>query len=304
MIKNYTYVIALFIGILVTSCGNGDLADAYGNFESTSITVSAKGSGELLALAIEEGQTITANERVGLIDTTQLHLEKLQLEAQIAALDLKLQEAAPDIAILLEDKQNLTRERDRTMRLVEQKAATQQQLDDYNGQIEVIDQRINSTRRTIGIANRGVLAERKPMEAQIALVEKQLRDCHIINPITGTVLTKFSEPNELMSVGSPLYRVANLDEMKLRAYTSATLLQDVKLNDEVTVRIDEGEKGFKEIPGTITWIANEAEFTPKTIQTKEERVNLVYALEVTVKNDGTIKIGMPGEVLFTNGGTQ
>ena len=294
------YYLLSIIVIVCAACNNGEKSDAYGNFEATSITVSAKGSGELMMFNVEEGQQLDANQPVGLIDTAQLHLEKLRLQAQMEALDLKLQEAAPEIAVLVKDRSNLIRERDRTERLLKKKAATQQQLDDFNGKIEVINQRIEATRRTINIANRGILAERKPLEAQIALVEKQLRDYRIINPISGTVLTKFAEPNELVSQGSPLYKIANLDEMKLRAYTSAALLQNVKLNDEVTVLIDQGEDDYRELTGTISWIASDAEFTPKTIETKEERVNLVYAIEVKVRNDGALKIGMPGEVVFNS----
>ena len=294
------YYLLGIIVVVLTGCNNGEKSDAYGNFEATSITVSAKGSGELITFSVEEGQQLEANQAVGLIDTTQLHLEKLRLLAQMEALDLKLQEAAPEVAVMVKDRSNLIRERDRTERLLKEKAATQQQLDDFNGKIDVINQRIEATRRTINIANRGILAERKPLEAQIALVEKQLRDYRINNPISGTVLTKFAEPNELVNQGSPLYKVANLDEMKLKAYTSATLLQNVKLNDKVTVLIDKGEEDYEELSGTISWIASDAEFTPKTIETKEERVNLVYAIEVKVRNDGTLKIGMPGEVVFNS----
>ncbi|MEO0332384.1 MAG: HlyD family efflux transporter periplasmic adaptor subunit, partial [Bacteroidota bacterium] len=250
------YYLLGIIAVFLTSCDNGEKSDAYGNFEATSITVSAKGSGELITFNVEEGQQLKANQPVGLIDTAQLHLEKLRLQAQIEALDLKLQESAPEVAVLVKDRSNLTRERDRTERLLKEKAATQQQLDDFNGKIDVINQRIEATRRTINIANRGILAERKPLEAQIALVEKQLRDYRIINPISGTVLTKFAEPSELVNQGSPLYKVANLDEMKLKAYTSATLLQNVKLNDKVTVLIDKGEEDYEELSGTISWIAS------------------------------------------------
>lgn len=290
--------LSLFGLVLLCSCGNGEIADAYGNFEATSVTISAMGNGELVFLNVEEGQKLNADQKVGLIDTAQIHLERVRLMAQLQALDLKLQEAAPEVAILVRDKSNLIRERDRTERLLEQKAATQQQLDDYNGKIDLVEQRINSTKRNITIANRGILAERKPLEAQIALVQKQIQDHKVLNPISGTVLTKFAEAHELVGTGTPLYKVANLDEMKLRAYTSATLLQDVRIQDEVVVRVDEGEDDFKQLNGIISWIASEAEFTPKTIQTKEERVNLVYALDVKVKNDGTLKIGMPGEVIF------
>jgi len=292
------------LGLLLTSCGNGDKSDAYGNFEAPSVTVSAKGSGELLQFNVEEGDRIEAKQHLGLIDTTQLYLEKVRLQAQLNALGQRTQEAGPEIAILQADLKNLQRERDRTQRLFDQKAATQQQLDDYEGRIKVVKQQIASTRRSVGVANRGVFSESEPLKAQIKLIEKQINDCKIINPLKGTVLTTFAEPNELVDNGSPLYKVANLETLKLKAYTSATLLQNVKLNDKVTVLVDKGEDDYKTLDGTITWIASEAEFTPKTIETKEERVNLVYAIEVSVKNDGYLKIGMPGEVNFNTNTTE
>ncbi|WP_299361553.1 HlyD family efflux transporter periplasmic adaptor subunit [Winogradskyella sp.] len=290
----------IIISITVSSCGNGNGSDAYGNFEATTITVSAKGSGELEQFNVSEGDILKKGKIVGIIDTTQMHLEKLQLIARLEALDLKLQEAAPEIAILLKRKSNLTRERNRTKNLLDKKAATQKQLDDFNGEIDVVNQQIASTQRSINISNRSILSERKPLEAQIAAIENIIADHTVSNPINGTVITTFVEPSELVSQGTPLYKVANLDTLTLRAYTSALLLQDVKLNDTVTVLIDEGEDNYKELDGKISWIASESEFTPKTIQTKEERVNLVYAIDVEVKNDGALKIGMPGEVKFSS----
>lgn len=284
----------------MAACNNNHKSDAYGNFEATTITVSAKGNGELLQLSIDEGHHVNANTLIGVIDTTQLYLEKMKLLARMEALDEKLQEAAPEVAVLLEDRSNLIRERNRTERLLKQKAATQQQLDDYNGKIDLVNQQINATKRNVNVANRGILSERKPLQAEIALIDKQINDHLIVNPITGTVLTKFAEPNELVNHGSPLYKIANLEELKLRAYTSATILQKVKLNDKVTVLVDDGEEDYHRLNGTVSWIASEAEFTPKTIETKEERVSLVYALEVKVQNDGYLKIGMPGEVLFNS----
>ncbi|WP_299213354.1 HlyD family efflux transporter periplasmic adaptor subunit [uncultured Aquimarina sp.] len=297
---NIHFIKYIILSLFITACGNGEKSDAYGSFEATTITVSAKGSGELLKFNIEEGQKLNANTVVGAIDTLQLHLEKLKTQATIEALDGKLQEAAPEVAILLKDRSNLIRERDRTERLFKEKAATAKQLDDYNGKIDLINQQINSTRRNVGVANRAVLSERKPLQAQVALINQQINDHIISNPISGTVLTKFVEPNELVNQGAPLYKIANLDELTLKAYTSANLLQDVKLNDTVKVLIDDDKDGYKELSGTISWIASEAEFTPKTIETKEERVNLVYAIEVKVKNNGTLKIGMPGEIEFNH----
>lgn len=293
-----TLIIPILISVFLTSCGDDDRFDAYGNFEATTVTVSAKGNGELLKFDIEEGEDIALSENVGLIDTLQLYLEKQKLYAQISSLGQKLQESAPEVAVLLEEQSNLIRERDRTQRLVAQMAATQQQLDDYNGKVDKIAQQINSTKRQVGIANRGILAEREPLLAQIALINKQISDNTILNPLKGTVLVKFAEPGELVNSGTPLYKIADLEKIKLHAYTSATLLQNVTLGDTVNVLIDHGQDDYRKLKGTISFIASEAEFTPKTIQTKEERVNLVYAIEVVVENDGTLKIGMPGEVVF------
>ncbi|MDO5972974.1 HlyD family secretion protein [Flavivirga jejuensis] len=293
-------ITAIFVVVLLLSCGNSEKSDAYGNFEATSVTISAKGNGELLQFNIKEGMKLQKGINVGLIDTTQLHLEKLQVIAKLEALDFKLQEAAPEIAILLKRKSNLDRERNRTQNLVAKKAATQKQLDDYNGEIEVVDQQISSTTRQINIANRSILSERKPLEAQIAILRNKINDHEINNPIEGTVLSTFVEVAELVNQGRPLYKIANLNTLKLKAYTSALLLQKVKLNDKVTVLIDSDEDSYTELEGTVTWIADEAEFTPKSIETKEERVNLVYALDVEVKNDGLLKIGMPAEVIFSN----
>ncbi|MEI6864690.1 HlyD family efflux transporter periplasmic adaptor subunit [Flavicella sp.] len=284
--------------ILLFSCGNGEKSDAYGNFEATTITVSAKGNGELEQFNIKEGMILQKGINIGLIDTTQLYLEKLEIIAKLESLDLKLQEAAPEIAVLLKRKSNLDRERNRTKNLVAKKAATQKQLDDYNGEIDVVNQQINSTKRQINIANRSILSERKPLEAQIAAFKNKIDDHKINNPIQGTVLTTFVELSELVNQGSPLYKIANLNTLKLRAYTSSLLLQKVKLNDKVTILIDSDEDSYRELEGIVTWIADQAEFTPKSIETKEERVNLVYALDVEVKNDGTLKIGMPAEVIF------
>lgn len=280
------------------ACSQEEQSDAYGNFEATTVTVSAEGQGQLLYFDVEEGAIVKAQHPIGLIDTTQLYLEKLRLIAQMEVLPAKTREAAPEIAILLERKQNLIRERNRTQALLKQKAATQKQLDDYNGEIDVVARQIASTQQEIDINNRGILAEDKPLQAQIQALDNQMKDHLVINPIQGTVLTKLAEPSEFVTPGTSLYRVANLESLRLRAYTSADLLAKVALNDQVTVLIDDGKTNYKQLEGKVIWIASEAEFTPKTIETKKDRVNLVYALDVLVKNDGTLKIGMPGEVIF------
>jgi len=284
--------------ILATACSNHDKSDAYGNFEATSVLISAEGTGQLMAFDVEEGEHLGKDQLMGWIDTTALHLKKKTLEAQARILPEKTREAGPEIAVLTDQRDNLIRERDRTLELLKQKAATQKQLDDYNGEIAVINQQIQKIQREIQIANRGVLAENEPIRAEIDLLNEQITKSIIINPLEGTVLTKLAEPHELVGPGSPLYKIASLDTMKLKAYTSATLLQKTALNDPVTVLIDDGEDDYRKLEGRVSRIASEAEFTPKTIETKEERVNLVYAIDVLVPNDGSLRIGMPGEVVF------
>ena len=298
--RNIYSLFPILVIVLIFSCKSEKKSDAYGNFEAVSVTVSAEGNGKLISFKIEEGKQFEARQQVGLIDTIPLHLEKSALLAKLDAIDGKLQEAAPEIAVLLKQKQNAVRERDRAESLYKEKAATLQQLDQLNGQVDLLDQQINSTTSRIGVANRGIVSERMPIQAQIDIINEHILRNQIINPIEGTVLTKIREEFEFVSTGTPLYKIASLNTLRLRAYTSASLLQKTKLNDVVTVLIDAGEKGYKQLEGRISWISSEAEFTPKTIETKEERVNLVYALYVDVINDGTLKIGMPGEVEFGN----
>lgn len=291
------YVLVVLV-ITLNACASDEKADAHGNFEADEVTISAQGSGELEVFEPEEGDLLKAGQVVGYIDTTNLYLDKLQLLANLEAINDKLQDATPDIQILKERKRNLIRERDRTKILVEKKAATQKQLDDYNGEIDIIDQQIRSTQNTVAIVNRGLLAERKPLRAQIDVIDNRIKDHIIVNPINGTVLDALVEESEFVNQGTPLFRVANLKTLRLKAYTSATLLANINLGQKVAVRVDEGEKGYRNYDGLVKWIASEAEFTPKTIETKEERVNLVYALEIEVINDGKLKLGMPGEVIF------
>lgn len=284
--------------MLAFACNSNNTSDAYGNFEATSVTVSAEGNGKLLGFRVEEGQQLQKNQVVGLIDTLSLHLRKLQVQARARILPSKTRMAAPEIAVLTDQRDNLVRERDRTLNLLKQKAATQKQLDDLNGEIEVLNQQIKRTESDILTANRGILAEKEPIQAEIDYIDNQISDCIIKSPIRGTVLTKLAETNEMVAIGSPLFKIANLDTLKLRAYTSASLLQKTALNNKVTVLVDDGDSGLRKLEGRVAWIASEAEFTPKTIETREERVNLVYAIDVLVKNDGSLKIGMPGEVVF------
>lgn len=290
-----------FAAALLLACGPDQArSDAYGNFEATTVMVSSEVAGRLLYLDAAEGERLPAGRLIAQIDTTSLHLQLRQVEATIGALPQKLRTAIADIQVLESQKANLTRERDRVNRLVAQKAATPKQLDDMNGELAVIEQRIAAIRSQTETANRAILAEKAPLLAQADIIREQIRRCRVHNPIAGTVLTRLAEPSEMVSPGMPLYRIGRLDTLTLRVYAGSVQLQQARIGQIVEVRIDQGEKGFETLPGRLSWISGEAEFTPKVIQTKEERTNLVYALKVAVANpDGRLKIGMPAEVNFT-----
>ncbi len=275
-------------------------ADAFGNFEASATIVSAESNGKLLFLKIEEGQNLEEGALVALIDTTQLHLQKMQLLATLGTLPQKTKDASPDIAVLENQKRNVLREIERLKKLLKDKAATPKQLDDLNGELAVINQRIEAAKSVAQIANRGILSEQEPLKAQLAIIEEKIRNCYVKNPVSGIVLTKLAEPAEIVGFGTPLYKIANLDFMELRAYVSGLQVQNIQIGQNVKALIDASENEYHKYPGVITWIAENAEFTPKTIQTKEERVNLVYAFKVRVQNDGKLKIGMPAEVVFNN----
>ncbi|HEY8512958.1 MAG TPA: HlyD family efflux transporter periplasmic adaptor subunit [Cyclobacteriaceae bacterium] len=278
--------------LLLTSCSNDNgKADGYGNFEATEITVSAEGTGKLMSFNLEEGDRLTDGQVIGYIDTIQLSLKKAQLQASRQKILASSSSVLSQIGVYREQERTLTVERDRILRLMKDSAATQRQLDDVEGRLSVLQRQIASVRAQ----NASVLSELESLEAQLAQLDDQIKKCIIRNPQAGTVLIKYAEPGEVTAFGKPLYRIGKLDEMILRVYVSETQLPSLTISKEVDVRIDDAES-MRTLPGTITWISSSAEFTPKVIQTKEERVNLVYAVKVSVKNDGALKIGMPGEM--------
>lgn len=298
--KNLLFAVSALV--FLTACEpaeNG--ADAYGNFEAREVLVSAEATGKLIHFAVEEGDRLSAGQVVGIVDTTQLHLKKLQLQASIEAINDKLKDPTPQIEVLEEKLANLQREKKRFESLLADGAATPKQVDDLNGQVEVVRRQIDAARRDTRTLNEGILAEVAPLRVQVRQIDDQLRKSYIVNPIDGTVLVKLAEPAEFTAAGKPLYKIADLDEMTLRIYVSGEQLPHLRIGQEVAVFIDEDETTNRKMTGTITWIAGQAEFTPKIVQTKEERVNLVYAVKVSVKNDGSLKIGMPGEVRFQDG---
>lgn len=277
-------------------CGSGEGAsDAYGNFEATETLISAEANGRLLRFDITAGQRLTEGYPVGLIDTTQLALKRAQLLAMRTATASRTANIRAQIDVLEEQRAVAVKEKNRLERLLEDGAATEKQLDDVLGQIRVIDRKIQSIRTQ----NAPVLGELGAIDAQIAQLEDQLRKCRIVNPVNGTVLETYARLHEVSATGRPLYKIANLDTLILRAYVSGLQLREVFLGQRVDVLIDEADGSLHPMKGVVSWIAAEAEFTPKMVQTRDERVDLVYAIEVRVENsDGMLKIGLPGEVRF------
>ena len=273
-------------------------ADAYGYFEATKITLSAEQGGKLLYFLPEEGEALKKGQIVGLVDTLPLHLQKKQLEARAAAVLEKTRDASPQIAVLEARKRGLEREQSRLQQLLQEEAATPQQLDEMNTQLDVTRKEMRAVEAEIAQVNRGVLAELKPLRAQLDQVTDQLSRCRIVNPQEGTVLRRLAEPGELVSPGRALYQLADLEELELRAYLDGSQLSGVKLGQDVSVAVDLDENQSKYLSGTISWISSEAEFTPKNVQTREDAVGLVYAVKVRVKNDGYLRIGMPGKVML------
>jgi len=292
---NKLNILLIILFLIISSCSNDDdRSDAYGNFEATEIIVSAEATGKLLEFNVEEGQTIDEGEIIGYIDTVQLHLKKLQLEQQKKAVKTKSNNVFSQVSVLRQEKRNALIEKERTEKLLKDEAAPKKQLDDINARINVINKQITSVKTQ----NSTIFQEMKTIDIQIDQIGDQINKSEIKNPVKGTVLTKFTEPSEVVSYGKPLYKIANLKVMELRVYVSGDQLTSTKLGQNVKVLIDKNKEDNIFLEGTISWISSKAEFTPKTIQTKEERVNLVYAVKVRVVNDGTLKIGMPGEILF------
>ncbi|MCF8227953.1 MAG: HlyD family efflux transporter periplasmic adaptor subunit [Bacteroidales bacterium] len=285
----------LLVLIALTACsGDNGKSDAYGNFEAIDLIVSAQGNGQILEFEIMEGQVLHENQEVGLIDTSMLHLQKKQLQSNIKAVASKMQNVNAQVEVQQQQLENLLIDQKRLKALFRDGAATKKQLDDINGAVDLTRKQITATKTQ----KQNIRDEIDALYARIEQVNESIRDCHIINPAQGTVLTKFAEQGEFTATGKPLYKIANLEVLNLKVYVSGDQLPEVRIGEEVEVLIDKNKSGFTHLKGRINWISDQAEFTPKTIQTKKERVNLVYAVKVRVKNDGSLKIGMPGEINF------
>lgn len=320
-------IVVFSIFLFLISCQKQkDQFDATGTFEADEIIVAAEQTGKIISLNINEGQELQANTIVGQIDINGLKLQKEQIAASIDAIKQKTNSAEPQIKIyqsqietqkaqiatLNQQAAVLNKEVNRMQNLVNAEAAPRKQLDDLTGQyailqkqitaaqeqIEVLNAQIKAVKQNIATQNSGILSEVNPTQKRIEVIDEQISKGTIKNMMAGTILTKYANVGEFTSMGKPLYKIADLSTITLRAYITGNQLPLIKLNQKVTINTDDGKGGYKTTEGTITWISNKAEFTPKTIQTKDERANLVYAIKVAVKNDGYYKIGMYGQVKF------
>lgn len=282
----------ILAAVLFGCNNNNNKSDAYGNFEADPVIVSSEVSGQILKLNIEKGQTINAGFVTAVIDTAQTALKIKQIDAQKKAVITKRQTIQSQIAVYKEQIKTLQINKTRIVKMLKDGASTQKQLDDISGNIEVIEKQIASTKTQFAAIN----SEIEVLEAQKATTLDLLHRCTVTSPASGTILETYVEQGELAIPGKPLFKIADLDELSLKVYVSGAQLPKVKIGQEVNVAIDKSETENQTLKGTITWISSEAEFTPKIIQTKEERVKLVYAVKVSVKNNGTLKIGMPGEI--------
>lgn len=296
--KNYHFIL-IFSTLLLAACNNSEKEyDASGTFEATETLISAEANGRLMAFTVEEGQMLDSGQYVGYIDSTQLFLQKQQLLAQVTATESQKPDISTQLAALKSQLAVAKKDQKRIQNMADQNAATQQALDNANARVETLERQIDAQRSTLEITTSSISSQTDPIQIQIAQIEDKLEKCRLVNPLSGMVLAKYAEPNEIVNTGKPLYRIADLNAIYLKAYITASQLDTLKLNQKVTVLTDDGKKEFKSYDGTLYWISDKAEFTPKTIQTKEERANKVYAVKIRVANDGFLKIGMYGEVRF------
>ena len=299
--KHTSFFNLLSLAIILSACNNKNSNyDASGVFETTEIVVSAKGSGEILQFNIMEGQKVEAGQTLGVIDTTQLYWRKIQLQSNMKAMDSRQVNVSVQVAALQEQLATARREQQRFTQLLKDNAANQKQLDDINAQIATLEKQLAAQTETLKNSNNSITNEQQSLWAQIAQIDDQIKNSVIKSPISGTILAKFAEAGELAVQGKPLFKVADIDKMFLRAYISASQLTELKIGQQVKVYSDLGEKDRKEYEGVVSWISDKAEFTPKTIQTRDVRANLVYAVKIAVNNDGYIKKGMYGEVKINN----
>ena len=280
---------------MLSSCNDdGNTSDAFGNFDVDETVISAESPGELLTFSVQEGQTLKPGQVVGSIDSTDILLSRAEIMANRQSVTAKLTSINAEIRVLNTQLEVIEKEHKRVLKLLESDAATEKQKDDIEGNIAVIKSKIAAA----NAQKPAVQAQLDVIESNVAKINNQLSKCIIVNPVEGRVLTKLAEPHELVAPGKPLYKIADTNNVYLKAYVTGTQVSGLKVGQAVSVLLDQPEGGLRTLKGTIQWVSDQAEFTPKMIQTREERVSLVYAIKVSVANDGTIKIGMPGEVKF------
>jgi len=298
--KTFNYgLLILILSSLLISCGKSkDDYDASGTFEATEVIVSAEATGRILSFDIEEGQILTSNELIGRIDSTQLYLHKQQIISSKKALQSSRPDIKKQIAAIQQQIATAKSERKRFENLVKANASNQKQVDDINAQIAVLEKQLDAQKTTLQTTNQGISDNSEGVTFQAEQLQDQLQKCKIISPIAGTVLVKYAEMGEVASPGKALFKIADTNHMILRAYITADQLSQLKIGQKVKVTSDFGKDQNRDYAGTLAWISSKAEFTPKTIQTRDERANLVYAVKINVKNDGLIKIGMYGNVKF------
>lgn len=292
-------LILMMLVLVLSGCEkNGRQYDASGTFEATEIVVSAEGAGKITSLAVSEGQICEAGQQTGEIDSSQLKLQINQLQATIRAIASRQPDARKQIDVIRQQITTARNERQRTENLVKANAANQKQLDDYNSTVALLEKQLAAQQSTLDITSSNLSEEISVIEAQIAILEDKISRCRIINPVRGTILAKYAEAGEITTHGKAIYRIADLETVFLRAYITSGQLTRLKIGQQVSVLADSGDADSREYNGTLVWVADKAEFTPKTIQTRDERANLVYAIKIAIKNDGLLKIGMYGDILL------
>ena len=296
-LNSYTLIATALLSLAACNRGDGDF-DATGTFEATEILVSSEANGKIMELNIEEGDRLDAGALVGYVDSTQLYLKKMQLSAGLRSVDIRKPDIRKHIAALEQQIATARTEQQRMENLVKAKAGNQKQVDDIVNNIKYLQKQLDAQYSTLNKTTGGADAEAEGILYQIMQLDDQLQKSRIVNPQAGTVLVKYAEPGEVTAAGKPLYKIADTDLLYLRAYITSDQLSTLKQGQTVRVFADYGENDRREYPGTITWISDKSEFTPKGIQTKDERANLVYAIKIAVKNDGYLKIGQYGETVF------
>jgi HlyD family secretion protein len=285
----------ILASVLLAGCADkAGESDAYGTFEATEVTVSAETSGRIISFPVREGEEIAQKSVIALIDTTLFHLQKSEIDASMNSVQTRMGSVNAQNEILQQQIENIQVNVTRTANMLKEDAATRKQYDDLTGQIAVLEKQINANK----VQKSTVAAELMVLESKKATLNEQILRCMVKSPLDGSILEKYAEEGELTVTGRPLVKIADLRNMKLKVYVSGAQLGRVHVGSSCTVRIDDGIKGFKSWPGKVSNVSDRAEFTPKIIQTKEERVTLVYAVTIEVKNDGSIKSGMPGEAIF------